>query len=157
MRSSRSEGDVEEGKIVKADVERYARRDDGLINRYGKLVFCFLGLQLSYIAWGVVQENLMTQTYNMGKFKSSAFCVFGNRFLALFISLAIVFFMRLTSSKPPKEAPYYYYIPSSLSNSISSWAQYEALKYISFPSQVLSKSCKIIPVMLVSRIFVLLR
>jgi adenosine 3'-phospho 5'-phosphosulfate transporter B2 len=102
--------------------------------------------------WGLVQENLMTKEYKMGKFKSSAFCVFGNRFLALFISLAIVSFKRLNSAKPVKEAPYYYYAPSSLSNSISSWAQYEALKYVSFPTQVLSKSCKIIPVMLVSNI-----
>jgi adenosine 3'-phospho 5'-phosphosulfate transporter B2 len=146
-----SSGDVEEQRSVsgRAEVSKIPKKDDSAMNRYLKLLFCFVGLQLSYIAWGVVQETLMTQQYNMGTFKSSAFCVFGNRFLALFISLAIVFFNRMTSSKPMREAPYYYYIPSSLSNSISSWAQYEALKYISFPSQVLSKSCKIIPVMLV--------
>lgn len=91
----------------------------------------------------------MTQEYKLGKFKSSAFCVFGNRFLALFISLAIVIYKKLTSPKPLKDAPYYYYAPSSISNSISSWAQYEALKFVSFPTQVLSKSCKVIPVMLV--------
>jgi UAA transporter family len=114
-----------------------------------KLLFCFVGLQISYVLWGVVQEQLMTQEYKFGKFKSSAFCVFGNRFLALFISLAIVIFRGLTSTKPMKIAPYYWYAPSSLSNSLSSWAQYEALKFVSFPTQVLSKSCKIIPVMLV--------
>lgn len=114
-----------------------------------KLLFCFVGLQISYVLWGVVQEQLMTQEYKFGKFKSSAFCVFGNRFLALFISLAIVIFRGLTTTKPMKIAPYYWYAPSSLSNSLSSWAQYEALKFVSFPTQVLSKSCKIIPVMLV--------
>eukprot|EP01036_Dinobryon_divergens_P024779 gene24779-33257_t len=107
------------------------------------------GLQLSYILWGVVQENLMTQKYEKGSFKSSAFCVFGNRFLALFISLGIVLFRKWRNHSTGNEAPYYQYLPSSLSNSLSSWAQYEALKYISFPTQVLSKSCKIIPVMLV--------
>lgn len=119
-------------------------------SRNVKLLFCFVGLQISYLLWGVVQEQLMTQEYKFGKFKSSAFCVFGNRFLALFISLAIVIFRGLTTTKPMKIAPYYWYIPSSLSNSLSSWAQYEALKFVSFPTQVLSKSCKIIPVMLVS-------
>lgn len=113
------------------------------------MLFCFAGLQVSYIAWGVVQEQLMTKEYKMGKFKSSAFCVFGNRFFALFLALAIVLYNRATSSKSLKDAPYYYYAPSSLSNSLSSWAQYEALKYVSFPTQVLSKSCKLIPVMLV--------
>jgi hypothetical protein len=115
-----------------------------------KLLFCFVGLQVSYVLWGVVQEQLMTQEYKMGKFKSSAFCVFGNRFLALFISMGIVAYKRVVAAKPLKEAPYYYYAPSSLSNSLSSWAQYEALKFVSFPTQVLSKSCKLIPVMLVS-------
>ena len=117
--------------------------------RRWKLLFCFVGLQLSYILWGVVQENLMTQKYEKGSFKSSAFCVFGNRFLALFISLGIVLFRKWRNHSTGNEAPYYQYLPSSLSNSLSSWAQYEALKYISFPTQVLSKSCKIIPVRLV--------
>lgn len=118
-------------------------------SRNVKLLFCFVGLQISYVLWGIVQEQLMTQEYKFGKFKSSSFCVFGNRFLALFISLAIVMFRGFTSTKPMKVAPYYWYAPSSLSNSVSSWAQYEALKFVSFPTQVLSKSCKIIPVMLV--------
>lgn len=115
-----------------------------------KLLFCFTGLQVSYVLWGLVQEFLMTQDYAAGKFKSSSFCVFGNRFLALLISLGIVMFKRWTSPTPLKEAPFYYYAPASISNTLSSWAQYEALKFLSFPTQTLSKSCKIIPVMLVS-------
>ncbi len=46
-------------------------------------------------------------------------------------------------------APFYAFAACSVSNSLSSFAQYEALKFVSFPLQVLSKSCKIIPVMLV--------
>ena len=61
----------------------------GLSSRTAKLIFCFIGLQLSYIAWGITQEQLMTQEYSVGKFKSSAFCVFGNRFLGK------VYFLRL--------------------------------------------------------------
>lgn len=115
-----------------------------------KILFCFVGLQVSYVTWGIVQEQLMTQEYAQGKFTSSGFCVFMNRFLALFLALGIVLYRQSTTAKKAiKEAPFYYYAPSSLSNSLSSWAQYEALKFISFPVQVLSKSCKIIPVMLV--------
>lgn len=111
---------------------------------------CVTGLQLSYLTWGVVQEQLMTKEYAAGKFSSSAFCVFMNRFLALFIALAIVTYRKSQSANTkPQEAPTVYYAPSSISNSISSWAQYEALKYVSFPTTTLSKSCKIIPVMLV--------
>lgn len=119
-------------------------------NRYFVLLFCFVGLQLSYVTWGVVQEQLMTQEYTLGRFKSAVFCVFMNRFLALFVALALVLTKKFTSNVPINEAPFYLYAPSSISNSLSSFAQYEALKYVSFPTQVLSKSCKLIPVMLVS-------
>lgn len=120
------------------------------LSRNLKLFGCFVGLQTSYILWGISQENLMTKEYRMGRFKSSAFCVFANRFLALFVALCIVLVRKYNSPTPLKEAPFYSYAPSSVSNSLSSWAQYEALKHVSFPLQVLSKSCKLIPVMLVS-------
>ena len=126
-------------------------KENTAFSRSLKLLFCFIGLQVSYIAWGVSQEQLMTNEYKTGKFKSASFCVFANRFFALFLSLAIVMYKQMTSTAKVKEAPYHYYAPASLSNSISSWAQYEALKYVSFPTQVLSKSCKVIPVMLVSQ------
>ena len=32
----------------------------GDTSRNLKLLFCFAGLQISYIAWGIVQEQLMT-------------------------------------------------------------------------------------------------
>lgn len=128
--------------------EKKEKAPDDPIHRNVKLLFCFLGLQVSYVLWGVAQEQIMTHEYKPGKFKSSAFCVFGNRLLALVVAAAVVAYSKW--KKPGmKEAPSIQYIPSSLSNTFSSWAQYEALKYLSFPSQVLSKSCKIIPVMLV--------
>lgn len=136
-----------------------------------KAVICFAGLQCSYIAWGVVQEQLMTQEYGHGKkFTSSSFCVFGNRFFALIIALIIVVYQRYTGTDVGKRPhntgnvvgdekkshnmksmlpPFYAYAACAASNSLSSFAQYESLKYVTFPTQVLSKSCKIIPVMMV--------
>lgn len=49
-------------------------------------------------------------------------------------------------------APLFKYSYASFSNILSAWLQYEALKFISFPTQVLAKSCKIIPVMLMGRV-----
>lgn len=128
---------------------KYVKKEDP-VTRYMKLIFCFTGLQVSYVLWGYVQEYLMTQEYAAGKFKSSSFCVFGNRILALIISLIIVMCRKAATTGPIKEAPFYAYAPASISNTLSSWAQYEALKFLSFPTQTLSKSCKIIPTMLVS-------
>jgi adenosine 3'-phospho 5'-phosphosulfate transporter B2 len=148
---STHEQSLEEGKpdAKRSGENKYTKSG---FTRYAKLVFCFLGLQVSYVLWGLVQEYLMTKEYAGGKFKSSSFCVFGNRILALLISLGIVMFRKATATAPMKEAPFYAYAPSSLSNTLSSWAQYEALKFLSFPTQTLSKSCKIIPVMLVRQV-----
>src|SRR3546814_7806132 len=40
----------------------------------------------------------------------------------------------------------------SVSNMLSSWCQYEALRYVTFPTQVLSKSFKILPTMLMGKL-----
>jgi len=151
MSRNRIEDDVEQNRrLTNTSTTISSGNKDKIPPTLSKKIFCFVGLQVSYVVWGVIQENLMTREYKFGKFKSSSFCVFANRFLALIIAFLIVFVRRMMNpTKPVADAPFYCYAPNSLSNTISSWAQYEALKFISFPTQVLSKSCKIIPVMLV--------
>ena len=118
------------------------------------LLICFLGLQFFYLTWGVLQEKIMTRTYTRidgfynEKFTDSQFLVLVNRVLAFFFAFAYVNF----TVQPPHRAPLYKYSYCSLSNILSSWCQYEALKFISFPTQVLSKATKIIPVMLMGKI-----
>ena len=117
------------------------------------LVICFVGLQISYLTWGVLQEKIMTRTYtdstgSEGQFKDSQFLVFVNRILAFGIALLYILFIR----QPRHKAPLYKYSYCSFSNIMSSWCQYEALKFVSFPTQVLAKASKIIPVMIMGRI-----
>ena len=45
--------------------------------------------------------------------------------------------------------PIWEYSFPSVANMLSSWCQYKSLRYISFPTQMLAKSFKIVPVMLV--------
>lgn len=72
--------------------------DSGFNPKNINLLSLFTGLQVSYILWGIVQENLMTRDYKLGKFRSSAFLVFANRFLALLISLGMVLVQRVCYS-----------------------------------------------------------
>ena len=92
----------------------------------------------------------MTQSYgeapNAVRFQNSEFLVFMNRILALFVAAVYIF---LTG--PNWKAPFYKFSFSSLSNICSSWCQYEALKFVSFPTQVLGKTCKLIPVMIMGK------
>ncbi|KAL7521440.1 hypothetical protein ACHAWX_007434 [Stephanocyclus meneghinianus] len=61
-----------------------------------RFLFCFIGLQLSYLTWGYMQELIMTTTFEPtpsapdGKFPSAAFCVFSNRFLAILVAIVTV-------------------------------------------------------------------
>ncbi|XP_035280016.1 adenosine 3'-phospho 5'-phosphosulfate transporter 1 isoform X2 [Anguilla anguilla] len=118
-----------------------------------KLLFCAVGLQTSYLTWGVLQERVMTRSYGAveggagERFTDSQFLVFMNRILALTVAgLCCALF-----KQPRHAAPMYKYSFASLSNILSSWCQYEALKYISFPTQVLAKASKVIPVMLMGK------
>ncbi|XP_055851636.1 adenosine 3'-phospho 5'-phosphosulfate transporter 1 [Episyrphus balteatus] len=117
------------------------------------LTYCFAGLMCSYLTWGVLQEKIMTQEYvnfegKTSHFKDSQFLVFANRLLAFSIA-GICIRMR---QEPRHRTPLYKYSFASFSNIMSAWFQYEALKFVNFPTQVLAKSCKIIPVMLMGKI-----
>ena len=152
-----------------------------------KFLWCLLGLNLSYLVWGVLQEKIMTTEYQVTKigsqqedldtkhlkstisdkmirFHDSQFLVFLNRIIAFILSIAMLVYNRPRQSQlysgryshqpqqAKPQAPLYEYIYCALSSVLSSWCQYEALKYVNFPTQVLSKSCKIIPVMLMSKL-----
>lgn len=117
------------------------------------LLFYFFGLQISFLSWGVLQEKVMTQQYKnsedeTGYFKDSQFLVFVNRILAFCMSGVVV----LCRRQPRHKCAMFKYSFCSLSNIMSSWCQYEALKYVSFPHQVLAKAAKTIPVMIMGKI-----
>lgn len=104
------------------------------------MIYILLVSQCSYLTWGVLQERVMTRSYganedgeNGEKFTDSQFLVFMNRILALTVAgLCCLLF-----KQPRHMAPMYKYSFASISNILSSWCQYEALKYISFPTQVM--------------------
>lgn len=104
------------------------------------LLFCSGGLLVSYLIWGILQERVMVYRYREADdepgelFTNSQFIVFMNRILALVIACIAMLFVK----QKPHEAPLYKYSYSSLSNILSSWCQYEALKFVSFPVQVIA-------------------
>nr|CAG4649299.1 EOG090X05CU [Scapholeberis mucronata]SVE93589.1 EOG090X05CU [Scapholeberis mucronata] len=117
-----------------------------------RLLMCCGGLQVSYLWWGILQEKIMTTEYSNGtkleKFTDSQFLVFVNRILAFIFSGVYLLLCRQSTHR----TPLYKYSYCSVSNTLSSWCQYEALKFVSFPTQVLAKSAKVIPVMLMGKL-----
>nr|CAG4646228.1 EOG090X05CU [Macrothrix elegans] len=127
-------------------------KSDTLYAKALSLFFCCTGLQVSYLLWGILQEKIMTRDYADGeeveKFTDSQFLVFVNRILAFAFSGVYL----LVIPQRTHRTPLYKYSYCSVSNTLSSWCQYEALKFVSFPTQVLAKSAKVIPVMLMGKL-----
>lgn len=116
---------------------------------------CFFGLQISYLIWGIMQELIMGTAFTptprnpSGMFPSATFCVFSNRFLAIIVAAIIC---RIKHGTFQSSAPLLYFTPCAISNTISSWGQYQALTYVSFSLQTLFKATKVIPVMIMGRV-----
>jgi adenosine 3'-phospho 5'-phosphosulfate transporter B2 len=171
-------GTKENGESAKN--QKGSAGSDAATSRGAKLLFCVIGIQLSYLSWGgvrsasvrppflrgalartrltrpacaaplsartVMQERIMTQPYGEEKesFNSSKFLVFTNRLVALVAADVVLAYMKSGSDGTP---PFRFSFCAT-SNILSSVCQYDALKYVSFPTQVLAKSCKMVPVML---------
>jgi solute carrier family 35 (adenosine 3'-phospho 5'-phosphosulfate transporter), member B2 len=132
---------------------------------------CFIGLQLSFLTWGLMQERIIKFEYQtiddqqqqVAKFKNAQFLVLCNRFCGFLLSLFLLILCNLNKSYRSLStfkklgsikdlAPLFICSYSSLSNVFSSWFQYEALKYVSFTTQLLAKSSKSVFVMIVGRL-----
>lgn len=115
-------------------------------SKLGKGVFAVLGIMVTLVTYGVLQEKIMRVPYGVDKefFKYSLFLVFCNR-----ITTAAVSAGALLASKKALDpvAPVYKYCLVSITNILTTTCQYEALKYVSFPVQTLAKCAKMIPVM----------
>ena len=109
-----------------------------------RVFFCALGLVVSFSIWGVVQERILTQQYDNEFFTYSYGLVFLNRLGGLILSAYLMYFFKVQYIN---SALWEYSFPS-VANMLSSWCQYEALKYVSFPTAMLAKAFKVMPVMI---------
>ena len=119
---------------------------------FRRLAGCSVGLVCTFVLWGIMQERILTRRYPRytGEyFPYTYFLVFTNRLWSLLFSIFLCKYMKVARTE---SIVIYEYTFPSISNMLSSWCQYEALKYVSFPAQTLSKSFKIAPVMVMGKI-----
>ena len=128
---------------------------------YGQLLFCVLGIYIFFLTWGILQERISTQVYldpltgAKGKFAYFVFLNLVQNVAAMLTSLfsCLVQGIRITSSGPDKPmcwALFLEYLKAALSSATASPFGYMSLRYINFPTMILGKSCKLLPVMLMN-------
>jgi len=97
------------------------------------------------VVYGLIQEKIMTIPYHGEMFRASVFLVFCNRVVAVIFAFSMMLVKREAKMH---QAPIWKYAVVSVSNVAASSCQYEALKFVSFPVQMLGKSFKMMPVMM---------
>ncbi|KAK9810512.1 hypothetical protein WJX72_012024 [[Myrmecia] bisecta] len=113
------------------------------------LLLCVVGIYASYLTQGVVQEKLSTTRYGAaGERFPELKALNGVQSVACFVWAGLLLLFVQPPRKDQKFPPFTAFWKPAVTNSIGPACGYEALKNISYPAQVLAKSCKMIPVMI---------
>ncbi|KAI7879193.1 UAA transporter [Lichtheimia hyalospora FSU 10163] len=123
-----------------------------------RFTFCVAGIYLCFLTWGVVQERVSTTPYGDGdKPEKFRFFIFLNLIQSLIAAIVSFIYLKLgrqslNISNMPRSLLNKYGQVAFL-NCIGSPFGYAALKHIDYPTMILGKSCKLIPVMLMNFVF----
>ena len=119
---------------------------------------CVVGVLMSHVFYGYYQEMLMTERWGSAdgsegeQFLHASFTVMLNRLASLVLATLCVLVACVASggwsALAAPAAPLWEYSVGAFANTVSSVSQYASLHFISFPTLVLSKACKMPPVML---------
>jgi len=82
-------------------------------------------------------------------FENSQFLIFWNRFTATLMTSVYLFVIQ---RKTKSTVGFYKYSYASLSNLLSSWFRYEALKLVSFTTVIIVKGSRLFPIMFVNKL-----
>lgn len=110
-----------------------------------RLIACFLGIFVAYLLFGIVQESIVQGKYGTNdKFTFIISLVFFQCIFNAIVSKLILLIRRSPSDTTPSKM----YAFSSFTYLFAMLASNYALEFVSYPMQVLGKSVKPVPVML---------
>ncbi|KAH6809486.1 UDP-galactose transporter 3 [Perilla frutescens var. frutescens] len=117
------------------------------LRRIFVLAFCVAGIWAAYIYQGILQETVSTKRFGADgkRFEHLAFLNLAQNVVCLIWSFMMI---KIWWDGGKGGAPWWSYWSAGITNTIGPAMGIEALKYISYPAQVLAKSSKMIPVML---------
>jgi UDP-galactose transporter B1 len=120
-----------------------------------RLLFCVAAIYAAYLSWAILQERIATTPYGDDKQIFRAAFVL-NTAQSLAATLTGSLYLFLTNSKArrslfktlyPTSSAFWHFASISITSSLASPFGYASLRYIDYPTQILGKSCKLLPVM----------
>uniref|UniRef100_A0A8C5Q4M5 Solute carrier family 35 member B1 n=1 Tax=Leptobrachium leishanense TaxID=445787 RepID=A0A8C5Q4M5_9ANUR len=114
-----------------------------------RLLVCFLGVFVCYFYYGILQETITRGKYGEGENQEKFRFAFSLVFVQCVVnSLFAKFLLHFFDSGKADRTRSWLYAACSLSYVGAMVSSNSALQYVNYPTQVLGKSCKPIPVML---------
>jgi len=107
-----------------------------------KLALCVVGIFGCFSYFAVLQEDLFKKEYAGKKFKSTFFMMVAERALNGLVGLIFMMILGTSGLKIPINQIFVSGGTQMFAMALSN----EALRYVSYPTQVLGKSCKMVPV-----------
>lgn len=101
-------------------------------------------LHICFITYGVLKETLVVRAK-----VASPVLILSSRLLSVFLALGVMVWQ---GKKVRLGAPIRDFAAFAFTNEASTWAGYEMLTYVSFPVQVMAKSVKMLPTMIMGRV-----
>lgn len=122
---------------------------------FSLLAFCVSGIYIFFLTWGVLQERITTVDYvssltgDHGRFRHFVFLNLCQSLVCVAVAWAVLMY-RKQGLGPTQTSVLKGYFKVALSGSVGSPFGYAALKHINFPTMILGKSCKLVPVMIMN-------
>ena len=127
----------------------YFRLPPTEMNRSLLFFTCFIGIFFSYLIFGLIQEAIQTRHYRDNeKYTFILTLVFAQSLTSFFLGLILCTRYNLWTNPSPLS----YNIGCSFCYFSAMLASNYALKWVSYPTQVIGKSCKPIPILILTTI-----
>lgn len=113
-----------------------------------ELAICIVGIYVCFLTWGITQERVTTTSYDGQKF--NFFLILIN-FQAYAAALVALIFLFVTNKKLDSlDNGSFEFAKLTLLHTVAPHFGYAALKHIDYPTMILGKSCKLVPVMIMN-------
>ncbi|AFN82818.1 UAA transporter protein [Encephalitozoon romaleae SJ-2008] len=121
----------------------------GTLNKHVSLALHAMGIYAFFLVFGVYGEKLTTTTYNGRKYESALFPLVLQSLGGIAVGRTMMSYSKEAEGAPGKRVLCHYACLALLSL-ISAQLGFISLKYLSYPTLIIAKSCKLLPIALMN-------
>lgn len=158
VNSESGDSAAKDGAIVKKEAEHHHHHQHHIHHQkmYRRLAFCISGIYLFFLTWGVLQERITSINYASkaagaasAKFRHFIVLNLIQAFISICVAWTTLWWQGLGVGQRTGQV-LLGYLRVAISGSLSSPFGYAAIAHLNYPTVILGKSCKLVPVMIMN-------